>query len=75
MISLRLFGPNRKKLQQARSIDGLLALSKSCIPPGPVLLVDDVVGSRWALTAAAWLLQENGSGEVWPLALSTLGRT
>ena len=37
---------------------------------GPVLLVDDVVDSRWTLTVCAWLLRSIGSGDVLPLALS-----
>ena len=60
--------------QQARNLDGSIAISP-IVFPGPVLLVDDVVGSRWTFTVAAWLLRTHGSGEVWPLALSTLGRT
>ncbi|MXZ43085.1 MAG: phosphoribosyltransferase, partial [Caldilineaceae bacterium SB0666_bin_21] len=40
---------------------------------GPVLLVDDVVDSRWTLTMAAWLLRRAGSGEVWPMALADAG--
>jgi ATP-dependent DNA helicase RecQ len=39
-----------------------------------VLLVDDMVDSRWTLTAAAWLLRSHGSGEVFPLALALAGR-
>ena len=61
--------------QQAGNLDGSLAISGRRVPAAPVLLVDDVVGSRWTLTVAAWLLREHGSGEVWPLALSTLGRS
>ena len=61
--------------QQARNVDGSLAISHRRLPAAPVLLVDDVVGSRWTLTVAAWLLREHGSGEVWPFALSTLGRS
>ena len=60
---------------QARNLDGSLAISYSLLPAGPVLLVDDVVGSRWTFTVAAWLLRKHGSGKVWPLALSTLGRS
>jgi len=59
--------------QQARNIDGSLALNGESIPPGPVLLVDDMVDSRWTLTVAAWLLRSNGSGEVYPLALAQTG--
>ena len=59
--------------QQARNIDGSLALKGQPIPPGPVLLVDDMVDSRWTLTVAAWLLRKSGSGAVWPMALSQTG--
>lgn len=59
--------------QQARNVDGSLAISRESIPEGPVLLVDDMVDSRWTLTVAAWLLRSNGSGDVWPLALALAG--
>ena len=59
--------------QQARNLDGSLALVDQSIPSGPVLLVDDIVNSRWTLTVAAWLLRGAGSGEVWPIALSQTG--
>ena len=36
----------------------------------PVLLVDDIVDSRWTLTVIAALILEAGSGPVWPLALA-----
>jgi len=58
--------------QQARNIDGSLALTGS-VPTGPVLLVDDMVDSRWTLTVSAWLLRQAGSGEVWPMVLSQTG--
>lgn len=59
--------------QQARNIDGALALNGQPIPSGPVILVDDMVDSRWTLTVAAWLLRTHGSGDVWPVALSQTG--
>ena len=59
--------------QQARNIDGSLALNGQPIPQGPVILVDDMVDSRWTLTVAAWLLRKSGSGKVWPMALSQTG--
>jgi len=59
--------------QQARNIDGSLALNGQPIPLGPVLLVDDMVDSRWTLTVSAWLLRKSGSGAVWPMALSQTG--
>ena len=46
------------------------------VPEGPVLLVDDIVDSRWTMTAIGWLLQNEGSGPVYPFALaSTAGRS
>ena len=59
--------------QQARNIDGSLALNGRPIPHIPVLLVDDMVDSRWTLTVSAWLLRKIGRGEVWPMALSQTG--
>ena len=56
--------------QQARNVDGSLVVSVELLPHGPVLLVDDMVDSRWTLMVAAWLLRSHGSGEVWPLALA-----
>lgn len=59
-------------VQQARNLDGALAVctADGPWPSGPVLLVDDMVDSRWTLTLAAWLLRDNGVGGVWPLALA-----
>lgn len=59
--------------QQARNLDGSLAIAAQSMPSGPVLLVDDMVDSRWTLTVAAWLLRANGSGEVLPFALALTG--
>lgn len=59
--------------QQARNIDGSLALCTERLPSGPVLLVDDMVDSRWTLTVAAWLLRSHGRCEVFPLALALTG--
>ncbi len=59
--------------QQARNVDGSLATIDERLLAGPVLLVDDMVDSRWTLTVAAWLLRSRGTGEVWPLALAITG--
>jgi len=58
--------------QQAQNLDGSLQLEGK-VPPAPVLLVDDMVDSRWTLTVAAWLLRSAGSGDVFPLALALTG--
>jgi ATP-dependent DNA helicase RecQ len=60
--------------QQARNVDGTLAVGSGLVPPGPVLLVDDMVDTRWTLTIASWLLRSSGSGEVFPLALALTGQ-
>jgi ATP-dependent DNA helicase RecQ len=59
--------------QQARNVDGSLAIRTAKLPQGPVLLVDDMVDSRWTMTVAAWLLRTNGGAEVYPLALALTG--
>ena len=46
------------------------------VPSGPVLLVDDMVDSRWTLTVVGSVLRQAGSGPVLPLALAdTAGRS
>ena len=60
-------------IQQARNVDGSLALAGMAMPFGAVLLIDDIVDSRWTMTIAAWLLLKNGCGKVFPLALSQAG--
>jgi len=59
--------------QQARNLDGAVAVAAEELPATAVLLVDDMVDSRWTMTVAAWLLRRHGSGEVWPLALAMAG--
>lgn len=57
---------------QCRNLDGVFRIDGE-IPDKPVLLVDDVVDSRWTLTVVAALLRRAGSGPVWPIALTTSG--
>ncbi len=40
------------------------------IPSAPVLLIDDLVDSRWTLTTVGTVLLDAGSGPVYPLALA-----
>ena len=55
--------------QQVRNVWGSIEVKDK--PPGsPVLLVDDIVDSRWTFVVAAYLLRSKGSGKVWPLALA-----
>ena len=57
---------------QARNVWESLVV-RGTPPAGPVLLVDDIVDSRWTMTVAAYKLRSKGSGEVLPLALSLAG--
>ena len=43
------------------------------IPAGPVLLVDDLVDSRWTMTVAARVLRQAGATAVLPFALALRG--
>lgn len=60
--------------QQARNLDGALEIAVPRLPAASVLLVDDLVDSRWTMTVAGWLLRTHGSGQVFPLALSDAGK-
>lgn len=58
---------------QCRNLIDTMEVGQENFRVGPVLLVDDIVDSRWTLTMAAWLLRRSGSGEVWPMALADAG--
>ena len=61
--------------QQYANIRGAFEV-RGPVPAGPVLLVDDIVDSRWTMTAIGWLLRDAGSGPVYPFALAnTAGRS
>ena len=59
--------------QQARNVEDSLGFSQNPVLPGPVLLVDDMVDSRWTFTVAASLLREQGCCAVFPFALADTG--
>ena len=55
------------QLENARA---KLAVDAAAVLPGAVLVVDDLVDSRWTLTVAGSLLRSAGSGPVLPFALA-----
>ncbi|MEO5941270.1 MAG: ATP-dependent DNA helicase RecG, partial [Candidatus Limnocylindrales bacterium] len=55
------------QLENART---KLSIDREAVLPGAVLLVDDLVDSRWTLTVAGSLLRGAGSGPVLPFALA-----
>jgi len=60
----------QNSFQEANNALDKLDVMAENVLPGPVLLVDDIVDSRWTLTVAGWLLQTRGSGPVFPFALA-----
>ncbi|MFL5796566.1 MAG: hypothetical protein ACJ77A_01370 [Actinomycetota bacterium] len=40
------------------------------VPAGAVLLIDDIIDSRWTITVVGTLLREAGSGRVYPFVLA-----
>ncbi|MCD6361697.1 MAG: ATP-dependent DNA helicase RecG, partial [Armatimonadetes bacterium] len=60
----------QNSFQQARNLDGVFEVDDTKIPVGPVLLLDDMVDSRWTFTVIAALLRQAGCPAVFPLALA-----
>jgi len=60
----------QNRFHQCRNLDGAFAIQQP-VPEGPVLLLDDIVDSGWTLTVIAALLQQAGSGPVYPAALAS----
>ena len=60
----------QNRFHQCRNLDGAFQI-EGPVPPGAVLLVDDIADSRWTLTVIAALLRQAGCGPVWPVALAT----
>lgn len=57
--------------QQAHNLAGVFAVNAQQVLDAPVLLVDDMVDSRWTFTVLAALLRTAGSGKVFPFALAS----
>lgn len=58
------------RFHQCQNLDGAFAVGAD-VPHQPVLLVDDIVDSGWTMAVTAALLQQAGSGNVYPVALAT----
>ncbi len=64
----------QNSVQQAENARRRLGVRAELVLPGPVLLVDDLVDSRWTMTVAGELLRRHGSGAVHPFALAVSAR-
>jgi len=60
----------QNRFHQCRNLDGAFNIEEP-VPEGSVFLVDDIVDSGWTLTVLAALLQQAGSGKVYPVALAS----
>lgn len=60
----------QNNFHQCNNLDGVFGIQGD-VPKEPVLLIDDVVDSRWTFTVVTALLRQAGSGPVSPLALTT----
>ena len=73
VLEKRRTTPEQKEMQnsvqQVRNLLGAFDIVEP-VPPGPVLLVDDVTDSGWTLTILGLLLRQHGSGPVHPFALA-----
>lgn len=58
------------RFHQCHNLDGTFAV-EGPVREGAVLLVDDVVDSKWTLTVVAALLRQAGCTAVWPFALAS----
>jgi ATP-dependent DNA helicase RecQ len=56
--------------QQAQNLAGAFVVDAAKVRAEPVLLVDDMVDSRWTFTVLTLLLRRVGSGPVYPFALA-----
>jgi len=60
----------KNSIQQAQNVYDAFMVSGD-LPDGPVLLVDDMVDSRWTFTVCSRMLLMRGSGPVFPFALAS----
>lgn len=60
----------QNRFHQCHNLDGAFAIHPE-IPNTPVLLIDDIIDSGWTLAVLAALLQQAGSGIVYPATLAT----
>ena len=74
LVKVRQNAPQKlmeNSAQQLRNVDGVFGI-RGNVPSGPILLVDDVVDSRWTMTVLGDLLLAAGSGPVYPFAVGKI---
>ena len=74
IVKLRPNAPQKlmeNSAQQLSNVDGIFGI-RGDAPTSPVLLVDDVVDSRWTMTVLGDLLLTAGSGPVYPFTVGKI---
>lgn len=56
--------------QQVRNLESAFEIDSALVRRAPVLLVDDMVDSKWTFTVLGFKLLQAGSGPVFPFALA-----
>ena len=65
----------QKGPHKCSNLDGAFSINGDRILPDPVFLIDDIVDSGWTFAIAAALLRRAGSGEVFPVALTSAAKS
>lgn len=60
----------QNSVQQVKNLEGAFEVNANLVQAGPVLLIDDMVDSRWTFTVLGFKLRKVGSGLVLPFALA-----
>jgi len=60
----------QNRFHHCRNLDGVFEI-KGNVPDDPGFLVDDIIDSGWTVTVLAALLQQAGSGYIYPVALAS----
>ena len=76
LVKLRETPPQKTMQNSAQQLSNIIdafRAAPAAVTADPVLLVDDIVDSRWSLTVCGVLLAEAGSGPVHPVVLADAG--
>ena len=69
--------PQQKNMEnsyfQAKNVIDSMSIKNRSIVPKRVILIDDVVDSKWTLTVCGWLLKNAGTEIVYPFCLADSG--
>ena len=72
VVKVRDNRPQKEMENSAQQVANVLGVFevRGWVADGPVLLIDDIIDSRWTITVVGTLLREAGSGPVYPFVLA-----